>query len=340
MKIYGDLNFESVGSLVQSGISIESPDSLPTSGVNPGRLAFVNQRLYVCASVTLGVPSWIELTDEVGAFVFTQVSASTTWNINHNLNSTTPAVQVYDTSGLQMLPDAVTIVDANNVTVSFGDAENGKAIVVASTTSGGGGGGGGGGGSSSLSALTSATAGNTLNNGNNQQVWNWALTSATAIGLALSESIASTGGSGSQYILELITRSGSTANPFGVSPGGNNSLTINTNGAFLVGASLVPGTSGQVLTSNGSSQAPSWTTINAGPFPVEKQTATSGQTVFDTSIVDTFADSGNTTYLEVFVNGVYQEQGASGSYTVTGANQVTFNYALSINSNVTFISFV
>lgn len=338
MKIYGDLSFESVGSLVQSGIAIESPDSLPTSGVLPGRLSFVSQKLYICVSVTNNIPTWVELTDEVGADVYTQATAAITWVINHGLNSTTPAVQVYDSSGLQMIPEAVTVNNANTVTISFTTAQAGSAVIVAQSTSGGGGGGGGG-GSSSISSLTSATATNTTNNGNYGQVWNWALTSPSSIGFTLSESSAATSGAGSQYIFDIVTRSGSTANPFGVSAGGNNSLTISSTGAFLLGNTLLSGTSGQVLTSNGSTMAPSWVTPNVGPFPIEKQTAaTNGQTVFNTSIVSTIADANNETSLEVFVNGIFQEQGSA--YTVTGANQVTFSYGLSINSNVVFILFI
>jgi hypothetical protein len=69
----------------------------------------------------------------------------------------------------------------------------------------------------------------------------------------------------------------------------------------------------------------------------EEQTATSGQTVFNTTIVTTTANSGSYTHLAVFVNGVFQVQGSTKAYQVTGANQITFNYALSLNSDVVFI---
>ena len=45
---------------------------------------------------------------------------------------------------------------------------------------------------------------------------------------------------------------------------GNTALTINASRAIGVGASPSYGTSGQVLTSSGSSAAPTWTTPSAG----------------------------------------------------------------------------
>lgn len=290
MKIYGDLNFDNVGSLVESGIAIESPDTLPTSGVSPGRLSFVNGQLFICTVVTSGVPTWVELTDEVNAFLFTQASASTTWNITHNLNSESPVVQLYDSSGNQLIPNAVTINNANTLTVTFTSAQSGTAIVMAGPASGNSGGGGGGGGSTAISSLTGAGATNTINNSNYGQIWNWALTSASAVGLTLSENTASTGGSGSQYLFEVITRSGSTANPFGVLAGGNNSLTINTSGAWLLGSSLVSGSSGQVLISNGSSQAPSWLTLSAGTG-----ISYSSGTISNTGVTSVALSDGSTT---------------------------------------------
>lgn len=70
----------------------------------------------------------------------------------------------------------------------------------------------------------------------------------------------------------------------------------------------------------------------------EEHTATSGQTVFNTTIVNTSANSGGFTHLAVFVNGIYQQQGSTKAYTITGANQITFTYGLSLNSDVVFIA--
>ncbi len=112
---------------------------------------------------------------------------------------------------------------------------------------------------------------------------------------------------------------------------------------YFIGNSALDAVSGQIneLDATYISALSLWIaqleTNNSGgvSFPIEYQTATSGQTVFNTSIVSTVADSGNDTFLQVFVNGVYQKQGSS--FTVTGANQVTFTYGVSLNSDVIFI---
>jgi len=66
--------------------------------------------------------------------------------------------------------------------------------------------------------------------------------------------------------------------------------------------------------------------------------ATSGQTVFNTT-VNTIPITNNTSYLIVFVNGVMQMEGALLNYTVTGANQITFTYPLTLGMNVAIYSY-
>lgn len=67
-------------------------------------------------------------------------------------------------------------------------------------------------------------------------------------------------------------------------------------------------------------------------------TATAGQTVVNT-IVNTVAQSGNVAYLLVFVNGVMQMEGPTLSYTVTGSNQITFTYALTLGDSIAIYSY-
>jgi hypothetical protein len=66
--------------------------------------------------------------------------------------------------------------------------------------------------------------------------------------------------------------------------------------------------------------------------------ATAGQTVVNTT-VNTLPISNNTSYLLVFVNGIMQMEGALLNYTVTGANQITFTYALALNDNIAIYSY-
>lgn len=67
-----------------------------------------------------------------------------------------------------------------------------------------------GGGSSALSSLTAATGTNTINNGNNSQVWNWQKTTA-GYGLTLGEQLGS--GASNSGILNLTTLASSNATP-------------------------------------------------------------------------------------------------------------------------------
>ena len=60
-------------------------------------------------------------------FVFTQASASTTWNVQHNLNKFPSCTMVLST-GQQGYGD-VTFIDENNLTITFASAESGKAYI-------------------------------------------------------------------------------------------------------------------------------------------------------------------------------------------------------------------
>lgn len=67
-------------------------------------------------------------------------------------------------------------------------------------------------------------------------------------------------------------------------------------------------------------------------------TATAGQTVVNTT-VNTVPITNNTSYLIVFVNGVMQMEGASLQYTVTGPNQITFTYPLTLGMSIAIYSY-
>lgn len=56
-------------------------------------------------------------------------TSQTTVNINHALGDDNPVVQVYDTSGEQITPDTIDIIDGNNVTLTFSASTSGSYIV-------------------------------------------------------------------------------------------------------------------------------------------------------------------------------------------------------------------
>jgi hypothetical protein len=59
----------------------------------------------------------------------TQSLAATTWSLNHNLNTNTPLVQIYDTTYNQILPQFVSASNATTVIVGFGIPTAGYAVV-------------------------------------------------------------------------------------------------------------------------------------------------------------------------------------------------------------------
>lgn len=74
-----------------------------------------------------------------------------------------------------------------------------------------------GGGSSALSGLTAATGTNTIANGNNAQVWNWAQTTNTQSAMIFGETSAATGTTDNE--VTVSTAAGSTATPLNIVQG-------------------------------------------------------------------------------------------------------------------------
>ena len=91
------------------------------------------------------------------------------------------------------------------------------------------------------------------------------------------------------------------------------------------------GTAGQVLSTNGAGVL-AFSTPSIAPNYQEFLT-TAPQTVFNTNI-RTVAKASGKSYLQVFVNGVFQQEGATRNYTVTGAMQITFTANVSSGRNV------
>lgn len=126
MKSYGNINFQQ--NLAQQ-MAFEVESGFPSVPV-VGRMLFTNSRLYICIDLGSGTPVWIPLTKELDTFTYQQSPASATWTINHNLNTTTPMVQVYDNTPRMLIPDEINIVDANNLTITFGSPLAGTAVLM------------------------------------------------------------------------------------------------------------------------------------------------------------------------------------------------------------------
>ena len=91
---------------------------------------------------------------------------------------------------------------------------------------------------------------------------------------------------------------------------------------------FVTGITEILITNGGTSTIPNYQGIIAA----------AAQTVVNT-IVNTIPISGNTSYLLVFVNGVFQQEGALLNYTVTGPNQITFATPLALNDSIAIYSY-
>jgi hypothetical protein len=61
-------------------------------------------------------------------------SGVTSVTVNHNFGSTAVICQVYDSGGVQQLPESQTVTDANHITLTFGASFTGSAVVLGTTT--------------------------------------------------------------------------------------------------------------------------------------------------------------------------------------------------------------
>jgi hypothetical protein len=62
-------------------------------------------------------------------FTYTATVSGTTFTISHNLNNSSPVVFVYN-NGTQINPTSITIVDANNITITFSSAIQPTIVVI------------------------------------------------------------------------------------------------------------------------------------------------------------------------------------------------------------------
>jgi len=66
----------------------------------------------------------------VRSYTHTQATASTTWNINHNLGTMAPIIDTYiyvNSVLTKILPLSVTVTDAYNAVITFSSARSGTA---------------------------------------------------------------------------------------------------------------------------------------------------------------------------------------------------------------------
>lgn len=129
--------------LIGSDILIVKQDDVSNFGhfkidsytVNATEPAYFNMALtYIGGNGVLKLEEFYNIVNFVKAtdvgdktFNYDQITPSSTWNINHNLNKF-PSVSVVDTSGTKVYTD-VNYIDNNNVTLTFSASFAGKAYL-------------------------------------------------------------------------------------------------------------------------------------------------------------------------------------------------------------------
>jgi len=97
-----------------------------------GRLVFKGYVLYMCVALNGALPIWIPVTNTINTFKHTQAVAADSWVIEHKLTAEFPVVQVYDENNQLAIPDTVTSTGEQEITITFGQAMTGTAIILSS----------------------------------------------------------------------------------------------------------------------------------------------------------------------------------------------------------------
>lgn len=184
-------------------------------------------------------------------------------------------------------------------------------------------------GGAALHQITAATTSNTINNGDNQQTWNWSL-SPGSTGFSIGESAA--GGAG--VLMKIATLAGSNTNPLSVDARGTNVFYITSAGQFA----LTNGTIAAPTLTFGTDRTSGFYSAGAGNL----NAAVGGQFALGINSSNTSigykagrsSSIGNTVAIGVqaaeLVTGAANT--AVGSYSMLSTNSGTNNSALGTNS--------
>ena len=126
MRHFGNVNLQQ--NQLQNAV-LQLAQSFPTTP-KVGQIAFVNKIVYICVQDVPAPAVWIPLTREITVYTHDQSVSSDTWTVNHNLNTTSINVQVYGTNNKLLIPDEVEILNPNQISITFSDSIQGKAVVV------------------------------------------------------------------------------------------------------------------------------------------------------------------------------------------------------------------
>jgi hypothetical protein len=132
MKFYGHANLQQ-NELQRAVIPVNT--AFP-AGPKAGEVAFVNSILYICVSTSNNLPVWVPMTREIDMFSYSQTTSSSSWTINHNLNTTGLIVQIFNDSNEVIIPDTITILSNSQVVVTFAGTTTGRAVLLSGSIDG------------------------------------------------------------------------------------------------------------------------------------------------------------------------------------------------------------
>ena len=191
------------------GIGVSGTVNLPAGSINNATL--VNSSITVTAGMGMSGGGTVAL----GGTMAVTVNLTTSGTIGTTASN----------SGLEVSASGLTLLKgcSDGQVLKYTDAGG---WACAADTSGG---------ASALNSLTAADGTNSINNGDNQQAWNWNMTSASKTAFTFGENTASTNGVASQYLVGISTVAGSTAAPLKVSARGNIILDTTSAGGLTFG---------------------------------------------------------------------------------------------------------
>ena len=115
----------SANSTVKVAASMEFPTTPEV-----GQLCFKDGVLWIYSQAGGGALTWYPLTNIENSYTHHQGAASTIWNINHRLNTTDFVYQIFDSSGSTVVAN-MSMIDADNASITFGEPVAGTVTLVA-----------------------------------------------------------------------------------------------------------------------------------------------------------------------------------------------------------------
>lgn len=94
-----------------------------------GSFLFKQKRVLICVEDG-GLPVWVPLTQTLNTVLHVQNSATDTWTIPHQLESSHVIVQVFDQDNKVIIPDEINCSTVNSTVITFNESVAGRAVLM------------------------------------------------------------------------------------------------------------------------------------------------------------------------------------------------------------------